>query len=73
MTPRKAYWLRALLGLDQLFNVVIFNGDEDETISSNFGKRSGGNWVRKFIDMWFGKGHCERSIEADEGEKHAGS
>lgn len=65
----KPYWLRLLLAVDQLFNVLLFNGSEDETISSNFGKRSKANSFRKFIDMWFGEGHCESSIELDEGIK----
>ena len=67
MSKYKSYLMRLILSIDQFLNVLCFNGDEDETISSNFGKRSQSNAFRKFIDMWFGKGHCEKSIEPDEG------
>ena len=65
---RKPYWYRLLLSIDQFFNVLLFNGYEDETISSNFGKRSESNMFRQFIDMWFGKDHCKKHVEVDEGE-----
>ena len=31
--------LRFLLALDQMFNVVLWNGSQDETISSHVGRR----------------------------------
>lgn len=36
---KKPYWLRVLISLDQLANVGIFDGNEDETISSRLGKK----------------------------------
>lgn len=38
MVKKKPYWKRVLISLDQLINVVVLNGDEDETISSRAGK-----------------------------------
>jgi hypothetical protein len=35
---KKPYWKRVLISIDQLVNVVLLNGDEDETISSRMGK-----------------------------------
>ncbi len=68
---RRAWGWRVLLALDQLANVVLLNGDEDETISSNAGKsaRRGLRWacvLCRILDL-ADPGHCERSIEADEG------
>ncbi|MDH3324068.1 MAG: hypothetical protein OEL89_00355 [Candidatus Peregrinibacteria bacterium] len=69
---KKAYLWRILLSIDQFFNVLIFNGYEDETISSHAGKkRHRKKWacllckILDFVD----KKHCAKSIELDEGEK----
>lgn len=56
---------------DQLANAA-FGGDEDETISSRAAKaaRSGERWgcvLCKLLDK-LDPGHCERSIEHDEGK-----
>jgi hypothetical protein len=53
------------LSYDQLGNVV-FNGSEDETISSRAGLAAikGRRWaciLCRFLD-WFQKDHCEKSI-----------
>jgi hypothetical protein len=36
-------WLRALLAIDQLLNVLLWNGSENETISSHIGRRMKNN------------------------------
>ena len=36
---RRGRWLRLLLAIDQLFNVLLLNGSQDETISSHIGRR----------------------------------
>jgi len=63
--------LSVLIAIDQLGNTLAM-GDPDETISSRAGKcaRKGGNrpcyWLCRMLHL-LDKGHCERSIEADEG------
>lgn len=76
-------WLWGVLkGLDQLANVLFWPvlnpmfqtdrfGDPDEYLSSVFGKevRDGNRrarWVCRMLN-WFQRGHCEKSIEKDEG------
>jgi hypothetical protein len=68
----KSYIFRILIALDQLGNTIM-NGDPDETISSRLAKLNRkGNKVGvigcKILDK-FQEGHCEKSIELDEGEK----
>lgn len=68
---RKPWWLRVLIALDQLGNVLVLNGHEDETISSNAAKASlrGERWgcvLCKVLD-WIDPGHCQDAIERDEG------
>lgn len=70
---RRPRWLRLLLAVDQLFNVALLNGDEDETISSNAGKRArdGIGWacvLCRFLDL-LDPNHCEKSVEFDEGRR----
>jgi hypothetical protein len=73
-TMRKSYWLRVLIAIDQLGNVLILNGKEDHTISGHvgykvyLGNRTGWLWLSKIIDtlFWFDPEHCFRSIEWDE-------
>ena len=36
---KRSRLLRTLLAIDQLFNVVLWNGSQDETISSHIGRR----------------------------------
>ena len=38
ITKRRRFW-RFLLAVDQLFNVLIFDGSQDETISSHIYRR----------------------------------
>lgn len=54
---KPARWIRTLVALDQLLNVLLCDGWEDETMSSNVyrmemeGKRAGA--LRKVIDKLF--------------------
>lgn len=59
---------RFLLVLDQMFNVVIWNGSQDETISSHIARR-----IQKGEATWFDKklccflkrleqNHCDKSL-----------
>lgn len=70
--PKDSYRRRVWLALDQLGNVVIFRGDEDETISSNAAKANirGEFWGRALCMLlnWLDPGHCPRAIEPDEGK-----
>ena len=68
----KPYGRRVAVAIDQLFN-ALFNGDEDETISSRAAKArlKGKRWgcvLCRFLD-WLDPNHCTNSIEPDEGEK----
>jgi hypothetical protein len=66
----KRYIWNMLISIDQLFNTVLA-GDPDETISSRMGKRARkgdklGKVICRILNI-FDKGHCEKSIEEDEG------
>jgi hypothetical protein len=66
----KRYIWNFLIAIDQLANAIL-GGFPDETISSRMGKRARkgdklGKIVCKFLNL-FDKGHCEKSIEEDEG------
>lgn len=68
----KSYGRRVAVAIDQLFN-ALFNGDEDETISSRAEKArlKGKRWgcvLCRVLD-WLDKDHCKNSIELDEGGK----
>ena len=60
--------MRFLLVLDQMLNVVIWDGSQDETVSSHIGRR-----IKKGEATWFDKklccflkrlenNHCEKSL-----------
>lgn len=78
MVKEKSYIKRVGIAIDQLINVVFFNGDEDETLSSRMGKRVlRGDCkvcyvICRFLDI-FDKDHCYKSIEHDEGVKIDGT
>ncbi|KMJ54978.1 hypothetical protein ACG97_01145 [Vogesella sp. EB] len=62
---------RVAVALDQAANAAI-GGSEDETISSRAGKgarRGVWHWclLCRVLD-WLDPGHCQKSIEADEGD-----
>ncbi|MCG7550935.1 hypothetical protein [Pseudoalteromonas sp. Of7M-16] len=74
---RYNYFMRLLIAIDQFFNVLLFNGSEDHTISGRAGymavKTQKWYWIalRKFIDalFFFDKNHCHNSVEWDEVRK----
>lgn len=45
--------IRFLLVLDQMFNVLLWNGSQDETISSHIGRR-----IEKGTATWFDRKLC---------------
>ena len=59
---------RLLLVLDQLMNVVFWNGSQDETVSSNIGRRikaGKATWFDKKLCCFLKKfehNHCEKSL-----------
>jgi len=64
---KRSRFMRFLLALDQLFNVLIWNGSQDETISSHVGRRitSGEayraeKWLCAFLRRFEGN-HCKKS------------
>lgn len=68
----KPYLYRLLLSLDQLANVALLNGSEDETISSHCWHHRDTKLGRigvTIIDTLFSpfeQNHCKNSYEADE-------
>ena len=52
---------RFLLVLDQMFNVILWNGSQDETISSHIGRK-----ISNGSATWFDKSVCKflRVLEA---------
>lgn len=60
---------RVLLALDQLGNVVFWNGSQDETISSHIGRR-----INKGTATWFDKKLCclLKKIESNHCDKSLG-
>lgn len=62
--------MNVLIGIDQLGNAII-GGDPDHTISGRLGKAEGRCKICRGICKvlgWIDKGHCEKSIEWDEGD-----
>jgi len=59
--------LRLLLSIDQFFNVLIWNGSQDQTISGHIGRRIEENkaiWIEKTICRVLRKletSHCMKS------------
>lgn len=75
-SPIFRYFWNILIAIDQLFNTILA-GDPDETMSSRFGKwldlpHNTWRWKVAYVVCsalhWFDKGHCESSIEHDEGD-----
>jgi len=64
---KRSRLLRLLLSIDQFFNVLIWNGSQDQTISGHIGRKiSEGRalWVEKFICKLLRKlesKHCLKS------------
>ena len=65
---KRHYLIRLALVVDQLFNVLLWNGSQDETISSHIGRRimSGkANWFEMVICKGLRKiesSHCFKSM-----------
>jgi len=53
---------RILEALSQLACVVFFDGDADEMLSS-FAWRTQHTTLIRWLDWWFGAGHCKDSYE----------
>jgi len=63
-----SYFLRLLLAIDQLFNVLLCNGEPDETMSAaSYRMHRGGRWwgwMMPVIDLmfwWQGPNHCRNA------------
>lgn len=65
---KRSRLMRVVLALDQLCNVIFWNGSQDETVSSHIGRR-----VKNGEATWFDKklccflkrlenNHCNKSI-----------
>ena len=50
---KRTRWMRFLLVLDQMFNVLLWNGSQDETISSHIHRR-----IESGTATWFDKKLC---------------
>jgi hypothetical protein len=70
----RAYAINNLIAADQAINAAIA-GDPDETISSRAAKRRSTcracDWLCRALDA-IDTGHCQDSIEPDEGDAHLG-
>jgi hypothetical protein len=56
----KSYIQRILEALSQLINVVFFNGDSDEMLSS-MAYRTNWFWLEGWLDFFLGKDHCREA------------
>lgn len=69
---KKPYWLRLLVSIDQFFNVLLWNGNEDQTISGHIGYKiedGTATWFDKLIAKGLHKidhDHVSKNIEKDE-------
>ena len=50
---KRSRWFRFLLALDQMLNVIFWNGSQDETVSSHIGRR-----IEEGKATWFDKKLC---------------
>jgi hypothetical protein len=64
---KRSRWYRFLLVLDQMGNVLFWNGSQDETISSHIGRRieaGSANWFEKKLCCVLKKiegNHCQKA------------
>lgn len=56
------YFFNVFLALDYLGNAIA-GGDPEETISHRLGREYPNSFMRKLVDLIFGKGHCQRVSE----------
>ncbi len=65
---KRPRWLRLLLVLDQFLNVLIWNGSQDETVSSHIGRRIKSGKANRFEKILCNllrrleKGHCRKTL-----------
>lgn len=65
---KRTRWFRFLLSLDQMFNVLLWNGSQDETISSHIGRKienGEATWFDKKVCCFLKRlenNHCNKSI-----------
>jgi len=65
---KRSRLFRFLLVFDQMFNVLLWNGSQDETISSHVGRRIAkgkANWFDKAVCCALKKmdnNHCKKSL-----------
>jgi len=57
---KRSRGMRFLLALDQMFNVLVFNGSQDETVSSYIGRTGKAKWLCKILKK-FEHNHCAKS------------
>ena len=57
---KRSWFFRLLLSLDQMGNVLFFNGSQDETISSHIGRTGKAKWLCCLLKKLQSK-HCLRS------------
>jgi hypothetical protein len=64
---KRSRFNRALLAIDQLFNVLLFNGSQDETISSHIYRKIKNGKANRFeiylckLLERFESNHCKKS------------
>ncbi len=58
---KRSWGMRLLLVLDQLGNVIFFNGSQDETISSHIGRTGKAKWLCWLLQKLQAK-HCLKSL-----------
>ena len=57
----RSRWFRLLLAIDQFFNVLLYNGSQDETISSHIGRTGKTKWLCKILRK-LEHNHCLESL-----------
>lgn len=68
MNRFKQYILNLFIALDQFLN-TIFGGHPDETISGRLGRNYPNSELRKVVDYFFGKGHCNHVVKDGDSAK----
>ena len=58
---KRSYVLRLLLVMDQFFNVLFWNGSQDETVSSHIGRTGRSKWLCNILKK-LENNHCFKSL-----------
>ena len=58
---KRSYVLRLLLVIDQFFNVLLFDGSQDETVSSHIGRTGRSKWLCSILKK-LENNHCFKSL-----------